>query len=117
MNAESLPNLGFDWNEAWIMVKTTGVDFVINVIVAILIFYIGKWVVNLIVEGMLKAMRKGDMDQTLRRFVANLARMLLMLFVIIAAINQLGIQTASLIALVGSAWLCRVRSQTLRPES
>jgi small conductance mechanosensitive channel len=105
MNAESLPNLGFDWNEAWIMVKTTGVDFVINVIVAILIFYIGKWVVNLIVEGMLKAMRKGDMDQTLRRFVANLARMLLMLFVIIAAINQLGIQTASLIALVGAAGL------------
>jgi small conductance mechanosensitive channel len=105
MNAESLPNLGFDWNEAWIMVKTTGVDFIINVIVAILIFYIGKWVVNLIVEGMLKAMRKGDMDRTLRRFVANLARMLLMLFVIIAAINQLGIQTASLIALVGAAGL------------
>jgi small conductance mechanosensitive channel len=87
------------------MVKTTGVDFIINVIVAILIFYIGKWVVNLIVEGMLKAMRKGDMDRTLRRFVANLARMLLMLFVIIAAINQLGIQTASLIALVGAAGL------------
>jgi small conductance mechanosensitive channel len=105
MNAESLPNLGFDWNEAWIMVKTTGVDFIINVIVAILIFYIGKWVVNLIVEGMLKAMRKSDMDRTLRRFVANLARMLLMLFVIIAAINQLGIQTASLIALVGAAGL------------
>jgi small conductance mechanosensitive channel len=35
MNAESLPNLGFDWNEAWIMVKTTGVDFIINVIVAL----------------------------------------------------------------------------------
>jgi small conductance mechanosensitive channel len=105
MNSESLPNLGFDWNEAWIMVKTTGVDFVINVVVAILIFYIGKWVVSLIVSGMLKAMQKGDMDKTLRRFVANLARMLLMLFVIIAAINQLGIQTASLIALVGAAGL------------
>jgi small conductance mechanosensitive channel len=105
MNAESLPNLGFDWSEAWIMVKTTGVDFAINVVVAILIFYIGKWVVNLVVSGMLKAMQKGDMDKTLRRFIANLARMLLMLFVIIAAINQLGIQTASLIALVGAAGL------------
>jgi small conductance mechanosensitive channel len=105
MNAESLPNLGFDWSEAWIMVKTTGVDFAINVVVAILIFYIGKWVVNLGVSGMLKAMQKGDMDKTLRRFIANLARMLLMLFVIIAAINQLGIQTASLIALVGAAGL------------
>jgi small conductance mechanosensitive channel len=54
---------------------------------------------------MLKAMQKGDLDQTLRRFIANLARMLLMLFVIIAAINQLGVQTASLIALVGAAGL------------
>jgi small conductance mechanosensitive channel len=54
---------------------------------------------------MLKAMQKGDMDITLRRFVANLARMLLMLFVIIAAIHQLGIQTASLIALLGAAGL------------
>jgi small conductance mechanosensitive channel len=105
MNTDSLPNLGFDWGESWIMVKTTGVDFVMNVVIAILIFYIGKWVVNLIVNGMLKAMRKGDMDKTLRRFIANLARMLLMLFVIIAAINQLGIQTASLIALVGAAGL------------
>ena len=105
MNTDSLPSLGFDWSEAWVMVKTTGVDFAINVIVAILIFYVGKWVVNLIVNGMLKAMRKGDMDKTLRRFIANLARMLLMLFVIIAAINQLGIQTASLIALVGAAGL------------
>jgi small conductance mechanosensitive channel len=105
MNKDTLPNFGFDWSEAWIMVKTTGVDFVINIVIAILIFYVGKWVVNLIVEGMLKAMRKGEMDKTLRRFIANLARMILMLFVIIAAINQLGIQTASLIALVGAAGL------------
>ncbi|MCK5325788.1 MAG: mechanosensitive ion channel [Woeseiaceae bacterium] len=87
------------------MMKTTGVDFAVNVLIAIVIFYVGKWVVNLIVRGLLKAMQKGDMDQTLRRFVANLARMLLMLFVIIAAINQLGVQTASLIALVGAAGL------------
>jgi len=105
MNTDNLPNLGFDWAEAWIMVKTTGADFGINLLIAIVIFYVGKWIVNLIVSGMLKAMKKGDMDQTLRRFIANLARMLLMLFVIIAAINQLGVQTASLIALVGAAGL------------
>jgi small conductance mechanosensitive channel len=105
MNTDNLPNLGFDSTEAWIMVKTTGVDFAINLVIAIVIFYVGKWVVNLIISGMLKAMKKGDMDKTLRRFIANLARMLLMLFVIIAAINQLGVQTASLIALVGAAGL------------
>ena len=105
MNTDSLPDLGFDWAESWLMVKTTGVDFAVNVLIAIVIFYVGKWVVSLIVNGMLKAMQKGEMDQTLRRFIANLTRMLLMLFVIIAAINQLGVQTASLIALVGAAGL------------
>lgn len=105
MNTDSLPDLGFDWSELWFMVKTTGVDFAINLFIAIVIFYVGKWVVNLIVSGMLKGMQKGEMDKTLRRFIANLARILLMLFVIIAAINQLGVQTASLIALVGAAGL------------
>jgi small conductance mechanosensitive channel len=105
MNTDSLPDLGFDWAEIWTMVQTTGVDLGINLVTAIVIFFVGKWIVNLVVKGMLKAMQKGDMDITLRRFVANLARMLLMLFVIIAAIHQLGIQTASLIALLGAAGL------------
>jgi small conductance mechanosensitive channel len=105
MSTNNLPNLGFDWAEVWTMVKTTGVDLGINVIAAIVIFFVGKWVVNLIVNGLMKGMQKGDLDTTLRRFVANLARMLLMLFVIIAAINQLGVQTASLIALLGAAGL------------
>ena len=105
MNTEQLPDLGFDWAEVWLMVKTTGVDFGINLVIAIVIFYVGKIVVSLVVRGLLKAMQRGDMDTTLRRFIANLTRMLLMLFVIIAAINQLGIQTASLIALVGAAGL------------
>ena len=105
MNTDSLPDLGFDWAEIWTMVQTTGVDLGINLVTAIVIFFVGKWIVNLVVKGMLKAMQKGDMDITLRRFVANLARMLLMLFVIIAAIHQLCIQTASLIALLGAAGL------------
>ena len=105
MNTDSLPDLGFDWAEVWTMIQTTGVDLGINLVSAIVIFFVGKWIVNLVVRGLLKAMQKGDMDITLRRFVANLARMLLMLFVIIAAIHQLGIQTASLIALLGAAGL------------
>ena len=105
MNTENLPDLGFDWAEVWTMVQTTGVDFGINVVTAILIFFVGKWVVNLIVGGLMKAMEKGELDITLRRFIGNLAGMLLMVFVIIAAINQLGVQTASLIALLGAAGL------------
>ena len=105
MTTDSLPDLGFDWAEVWLTVKTTGVEFAINFAIAIIIFFVGKFVVGLIVKGLLRAMQRGDMDTTLRRFIANLVRMLLMLFVIIAAVNQLGIQTASLVALIGAAGL------------
>lgn len=105
MNTESLPDLGFDWKEIWTMLQTTGVDFGINVVTAIVVFFVGKWVVNLVVNGLMNAMQKGELDITLRRFIGNVARMLLMLFVVIAAINQLGVQTASLIALLGAAGL------------
>ena len=105
MNTDNLPDLGFDWAEVWTMIQTTGVDFGINLITAIVIFFVGKWIVNLVVKGLLKAMQKSEVDTTLRRFVANLARMLLMLFVIIAAIGALGVKTASLVALIGAAGL------------
>lgn len=105
MNTDSLPDLGFDWAEVWTMIQTTGVDLGINLVTAIVIFFVGKWIVALVIKGLMKAMQKGDIDTTLRRFIGNLARMLLMLFVIIAAINALGVQTASLIALLGAAGL------------
>ena len=105
MNTENLPDLGVDWAEVWTMIQTTGVELGINLITAIAIFFVGKWVVNLVIKGMLNAMQKSDMDVTLRRFITNLSRMLLMLFVIIAASHQLGVQTASLIALLGAAGL------------
>ena len=105
MNTDSLPDLGIDWAEMWTLIQTNGVEFAGNLLTAIVIFFVGKWVVNLVVKGLMKAMQKGELDTTLRRFIANLARMLMMLFVIIAAINALGVQTASLIALVGAAGL------------
>jgi small conductance mechanosensitive channel len=105
MNTENLPDFGVDWAEVWTMIQTTGVELGINLITAIAIFFFGKWAVNLVIKGMLNAMQKSDMDVTLRRFITNLSRMVLMLFVIIAAIHQLGVQTASLIALLGAAGL------------
>jgi len=105
MNTESLPDLGIDWAETWTLIQTTGVDLGINLVTALVIFFVGKWIVGMVIKGMMKAMQKGDLDITLRRFIGNLARTLLMLFVIIAAINALGVQTASLIALVGAAGL------------
>ncbi len=109
MNAENLPDLGFEWNTIWdqllIMLQSTGVEFVKNLVVALIIFYVGRWVVGLIVRAIASVMQKSNMDKTLETFICNLVRMVLVVFVVIAAVNQLGVQTTSMIAVLGAAGL------------
>jgi len=105
MDENYIPDLGFDWNELLVLVQTKGIEFAINLVLAILIFYVGKFVVNLIVRGTVKVMQAQEVDKTLQTFVGNLERMVLMVIVIIAAIGQLGIQTTSFIAIFGAAGL------------
>ena len=92
-------------DQALEMLQTTGLEFGKNLVIAIVIFFVGKWIVALVVRALRMAMQKADVDKTLETFVANLLRMGLMVFVIIAAINQLGIQTASLVAVLAAAGL------------
>jgi len=101
----NLPDLGFDWNEVITMLKTTGVEFAINLVTAVAIFYVGRMIVGVLVRGLKKMMQAQDVDVTLQTFVGNLVRMVLLIFVIIAAISALGIQTTSFIAILGAAGL------------
>ena len=87
------------------MISTTGVEFGINLVTAILIFYIGRFVASLLVKGLRTVLQKQEVDKTLETFVCNLVRMVLLVFVVIAAISALGIQTASFIAVLGAAGL------------
>ena len=105
MDATTIPDLGFDWNELLVLAQTKGVDFAINLAIALAIFYIGKFVISLIVRGIRKVMRAQQIDKTLETFVCNLVRVVLLVVVIIAAIGQLGIQTTSFIAIFGAAGL------------
>ncbi|MDH3576517.1 MAG: mechanosensitive ion channel [Gammaproteobacteria bacterium] len=102
---------GFDWNGIFEFLKKNGIDsgtavgLVKNIIIALIIFYVGRMAISLIVRGLRKVMRKQDVDKTLETFVCNLVRIVLLVIVIIAAIGQLGIQTTSFIAIFGAAGL------------
>ena len=96
---------GIDTGKLLEMLQTTGVEFGINLVTAALIFFIGKWVVGLVVKAIAKMMQKGEIDATLERFICSLVRISLMVVVIIAAIGQLGVQTTSLLAVMGAAGL------------
>ena len=76
-----------------------------KVVAAIVIFVVGRWVARAISNLIKKMMTKSKTDETLVKFVGSLSYVALLAFVIIAAINQLGIQTTSFIAILGAAGL------------
>ncbi|RLA89997.1 MAG: mechanosensitive ion channel family protein [Deltaproteobacteria bacterium] len=77
----------------------------LKIIAAIVIFVVGRWVARALRNATKKMMAKGNVDETLISFVGNLTYITLLAFVIIAALNQLGIQTTSFIAVIGAAGL------------
>ena len=77
----------------------------LRVIAAIVIFIAGRWVSLMVAKIIERIMLKSKVDETLVSFVRHLSYVGLLAFVVIAALNQLGIQTASFIAVVGAAGL------------
>jgi small conductance mechanosensitive channel len=94
-----------DVNKIIEFMQTDGLAFGIDVVIALLIFFVGRIIIGILVRGMSAAMQKNGVEKTLETFVNNLVRTALLIVVIIAAIGQLGIQTTSFIAIFGAAGL------------
>ena len=76
-----------------------------QIVMALVIFIIGKWVAKLIANAIVNGMNKRQVDKTISQFVGSIVNTALFAFVIIAALGQLGIETASFVAIVGAAGL------------
>ena len=72
---------------------------------AILIFIIGKWLANFISKIAGVAMIKAKLNETLSSFFKNIIYYVFLIFVCIAALNKIGIETTSFVALIGAAGL------------
>ncbi len=77
----------------------------LSLIMALLIFFIGKWIANLLTKGFKKALKKAKVEKILVDFLAGIVKTVLFIFVVVAALSQLGVQTTSLVALIGAAGL------------
>ncbi|MBD3756050.1 MAG: mechanosensitive ion channel [Gammaproteobacteria bacterium] len=88
------------------MLNEYAIPWGIKIALALLIFVVGKWVVKLVVKVIKKLLgRAKGMDEMLVNFVSSIVNAVLMLFVIIASLDQLGVDTTSLVALIGAAGL------------
>ncbi|EMR12420.1 Potassium efflux system KefA protein [Methylophaga lonarensis MPL] len=80
-------------------------SFLMNVLTAILIVVVGRIVVKWLVKLIRKLMVRWNVDPILINFLSSISNALLLLFVFIAALDQLGVNTTSLIAVLGAAGL------------
>lgn len=79
--------------------------YAIKVLIALAIFFVGKFIAKRIVKIVQKLMLKSKVDQTLVGFAGNILYGLALAFVVIAALSQLGINTTSLAAVIAAAGL------------
>jgi len=86
-------------------ILTYGAKYGVNILWALAIFVIGKWVAKKIVHVCEKMMIKSKMDETLVKFADDVIYALLMIVIVIAALNKLGIDTTHLAAVLAAAGL------------
>lgn len=79
------------------------VPWAINIVTAIIVFVVGRWIAGVVVRVTKNLLIRAKMDAILVNFMGSILKTLLTLVVIVAALEQLGVNTTSLIALIGAA--------------
>jgi small conductance mechanosensitive channel len=82
-----------------------GSIYAINIIGALLIFIIGKWLARRIADLLATLMKKNNVDLTLVNFLKNLTYYILVVLVVVAAVGRLGVNTTSFLTIIGAAGL------------
>lgn len=94
-NYEEYINEGMDW----------AISILPNLILAILTFFIGLWIIRFINKLIRRFFEKKDYDETLETFLQSFFSIALKALLFVLVITQLGVKTSSLVAIVGAAGL------------
>ncbi len=77
----------------------------LKILLAFVVFWVGKLIAKSIANLISKAMNAKGVDPTVSNFVKSICYYAMFTMVIIAALGQLGVQTASFVAIIGAAGL------------
>ncbi|WP_338884746.1 small-conductance mechanosensitive channel MscS [Xenorhabdus sp. TH1] len=81
------------------------IQYAVNIVSAILILIVGLFVAKLVNKAVKRVMSLRGIDTTISDFLSAIIRYAIIAFTIIAVLGKLGIQTASVIAVIGAAGL------------
>ncbi|MDN6274843.1 MAG: mechanosensitive ion channel family protein [Moraxellaceae bacterium] len=93
--------LGYTFDIATIISNATGL--VIKIALAILIFAVGHWLAKKAVGLADNMMSRSHLDETVASFLSRLLYGVLLVVVILAALNKVGVHTTSVVAILGGA--------------
>lgn len=94
---------GMALDEVISILTRAAVEFVIHLVVAILVFYAGRFLIRKIFALVQKMMLKRKVDPSITTFVLSGIQILLYFFLIIIVVGILGLETSSFVALFASA--------------
>jgi small conductance mechanosensitive channel len=77
----------------------------LKIIAALVIYYLGRWVVRRVMKLMDKVYEKKSVEKSLRSFLSGVVKVLLYVVIVLIIIQVLGINTTSLVAMIASAGL------------
>ena len=96
----------FSGTPEWIeTVQELLTEFGLKIIAAIAIYVIGRWVAKMLKGLLQRMMERAKVDAAIVGFTCSLAHAAMVIFVILAALSQIGVQTTSFIAVLGAAGL------------
>lgn len=97
----SLKNMSFD-DLIQTLVKDV-VHFAISIVLAIVVFYVGKWIIGQIYRVVDSILRRRNVEASLTTFVLSFVKIVLYFILIVAVIGILGLETSSFLAIFASA--------------
>lgn len=100
--ANNLLDGGIDWNSVWNTIVNWVMNVGIKVVIALVLLIISFKVINIVTKKIYKRMQKRKADETIARVSTQCLRIVLKVIVLACLIGYVGIETASISALIAS---------------
>ena len=92
-----------DWPVVMQQLTSSAIDFVLKLVVAVIVFYVGKLIIRKLHSLIGRLLEARGAEASLHTFILSFAKIVMMFVLIIVVIGILGIETSSFLALFASA--------------
>ena len=101
--AEQLASI--DFGNVMTTLINQGTRVILNIIIALVVYYIGRWIIKRVVKIIDKICEKKSVEISLKKFLLNLSRAVMYILLVTVIIGLIGLDMTSFIAIFASAGL------------